>query len=226
MKIVPLFTATTLLLCMSSCTSMGPIAKTDKYQMEITLHKTRADIEEIKHDLHTQKMEVNVIEGKLVNQEDSLASLKKEAFELYHSKLDQYAHQVVQLDKRMASLEKCYGEVEESQNKIVQSTAEMHKALSQNKDRINEMERLIALQSKSLNEIAKLRKSVDKASQMQGADKREFIVDTYRIKGGETLEEIAHTYGVSLDALLKINRLETDKIVAGQEIIVPSFRTN
>jgi LysM repeat protein len=221
-----IFIPLTLLLCMSSCTSMSPIAKTDKYQMEITLHKTRADIEEIKHDLHTQKMEVTVVEGKLVNQEDSLASLKKEAFELSHCKLDQYFHHANQLDKRIASLEKCYGEIEESQNKIVQSTNEMYKALSQNKERMNEMERLISVQSKSLNEIAKLRKNVDKVSQMLEGEKREFFVDTYRIKGGETLDEIAHTYGVSLDVLVKINRLETDKVVAGQEIIVPSFRIN
>jgi N-acetylmuramoyl-L-alanine amidase len=43
----------------------------------------------------------------------------------------------------------------------------------------------------------------------------------YRIEAGDTLSEIAQSYGVKLSALRQVNRLESDRIRAGQVLIIP-----
>lgn len=208
---------------LASCGPTSVASKTDKYQMEMTLHKTRADLEELKHDLHTQKMEVSIIEGKLVNQEDFVATLKKETFDLHQTKLDQFTGQIGNLEKKLASFEKTQDEILQAQTKLVQLSHELHKAIAQSKDRINEMERIIALQSKSANEMAKLKKNVEKVASLVEGGKQAITIEPYTVKSGETLEEIAKNFDTSSSALLKINKLDSEKIIPGQELLVPSL---
>lgn len=208
---------------LTGCGSMSVAAKTDKYQMEMTLHKTRADLEELKHDLHTQKMEVSIIEGKLVNQEDFVANLKKETFDLHENKLDQFSGQIANLEKKLGLFEKKQEEILQAQSKLVQSTTELHKAIAQSKDRINEMEKIIALQSKSANEVAKLKKNVEKVAQLVEGGTQAISIEPYTVKSGDTLEEIARSFGTSPSDLVKMNKLDSEKVIAGQELLVPTI---
>lgn len=140
-------------LLLASCTNTSP--KSEKYQMEITLHKTRSDLEEAKHDLHTLKMELSILEGKMVNHEDEMASIKKETFDIHQTKLEGCHIQITNLDKKLAMLESKQEDIFLQLQKIATVTGEMSKALAQGKEKINELERTIAVQTKSTNEIAK-----------------------------------------------------------------------
>ena len=209
-----------LAIFLTGCGS-APIPKSDKYQMEMTLHKTRADLEEVKHDLHSHRMETNILEGKMLNQEDTMASLKKETYDQHQAKLDHYAHQIIALEKRLTHLEKEKDELFRGQQKLLQTSQDMHKAIAQGKDKISEMEKILAQTSKSMSEIAKLKKNVSKVNHVLETSYREFIVDSYRVKSGETLDVIAKNFHTTPDTLLKINHLENDRILAGQELLVP-----
>ena len=208
-------------LILVGCGTSGTLSKSDKYSMEMTLHKTRSDLEEVKHDLHTQRMESNIIEGKIVNQEDSIASLKKDTFDLHQSKLESFAAQIRSLEKRLTAFETNQDGLRETQGKLQHTTSEMHKAISQSKDRINEMERVIALQSKSMSEVAKLKRSVDKVNQFVESGFKEISIEPYHVKAGEQLDEIAKIFGTTTETLQKINRLESDHLIVGQELTVP-----
>ncbi len=45
---------------------------------------------------------------------------------------------------------------------------------------------------------------------------------TYRVERGDTLSQIAARYGTTVNALYELNRLDSHRIVAGQELIVPA----
>lgn len=199
---------------------MGMTPKSERYRMEMTLHKTRADLEELKHDLHTQQMELTILEGKTVNQEDSLASLKKETIDVHQVKLDSYYAQIANLEKKFLNLEKKLEEILLQVAKLTQTGVETHKALAQNKERLNELEKAISVMNKSTTEITKLKKNVDAMAKMCNV-KRPFTVDIYKVKLGETLESIAERHSTTVDTLQKINQLESKKLLLGQEIFVP-----
>ncbi len=203
-----------------NCTS-SPIPKSDKYQMEITLHKTRADLEELKHDIHSHKMETSILEGKMLNQEDTMAALKKETYDQHQAKLDHNAHQLNVIEKRLTSLEKEQNELLQGQQRLANTAQEMHRAIAQSKEKINEMEKSIAQASKSVGEVARLKKNVERVSQAIEQSHKELIVESYRVKTGDTIEAIAKNYHTSVETLLKINRLENERLLAGQELLVP-----
>lgn len=208
-------------LNLSSCAS-STLPKSDKYQMEMTLHKTRADLEEVKHDLHSHRMETTILEGKILNQEDSMAALKKEAFDQHQAKLDSLAHQIALLEKKIAAMEKGQEELVKEQQKLSQTSQEMHIALSQSKAKISEMEKSLSLATKSMSEVTKLKKNMQKVNQAIEQSPREFIVESYRVKAGDTLETIAKRSNTSIETLCKINHLEDrDKLLTGQELLVP-----
>ncbi len=151
MKILSLL----FLLGFTACNTVGTPPKSEKYQMEMTLHKTRADLEEAKHDLHTLKMEISILEGKIINHEDQMASMKKETFDTHQTKLENCSLQLQDLERKFSLLETKQKEFFANLEKIAYMTSEMSKALAQGKEKINELERSIALQNKSSSEFAK-----------------------------------------------------------------------
>lgn len=163
---------------LAGCGSVGITPKSEKYQAEMTLQKTRADIEEIKHDLHSQMMELSILKGKALNQEDLVTSLKKDTFDLHQNKLDHYASQITTLEKKISLLEKRNEEIHSQLQLLVQTSNETHKALAQSKEKLNEMERTMAGQSKSLNEMTRLKKTVDKITQMIEEVHKQFAIET------------------------------------------------
>ena len=46
--------------------------------------------------------------------------------------------------------------------------------------------------------------------------------DKHTVRNGETLSGIAIRYQVSLDLLRTVNKLKTDRIRAGEELIIPN----
>ena len=122
-----------LTLFLASCTTQTAGPKSEKYQMEMTLHKTRADLEEAKHDLHTLKMELSILEGKMVNHEDQMASIKKDTFDLHQTKLENCYGQILGLDRKFSDLESKQQEIALQLQKVAAITTEMSKALAQGK---------------------------------------------------------------------------------------------
>ena len=85
-----------LFLLASGCTTLA--MKSDKPQLELTLSKTRAQVEEMKHDLYTQRMEISILDGRM-------SALSKETLDAYKAKLDACYAVLSKLEERLALLE-------------------------------------------------------------------------------------------------------------------------
>jgi len=208
---LPLF-----LLSLSSCTSLSS-PKDERQKTEISLHKIRTEVEDLKHDLNTSDIELHILEGKLIDQEETIALLKEQLLTSQNGKLTDLEQTALNLQKKLASFEKKQEEILADIRQLGSHANDTTTALSQYKDKICEMEKSILSQNKKFDEIGKIKKSLETLS--LDLSKQEMI--QYTIKEGDSLQKIAKQFTVSVEELKKINHLKDDLIFSGQAILIP-----
>lgn len=200
------------------CASMNSSPQEERHKMELTLTKLRSDIEELRHDLNSHQMELHLLEGKITNQENSLAHLKTQALDQQQIRLDQVIADLTKLEKEGMRHNKKLEEVLSDLRQLTLHANETTAALTQYKEKINETERAITTQNQKLEEIAKLKSSLKELAAI-GFSSQE---NTYVVQSGDTLEKIARHFQISTYELKKKNQLANDTIYIGQELAIPS----
>ncbi len=189
-------------------------SKGDKHQMELSLHKVRTEVEDIKHELNTYEIEHHVIEGKLIDQEQTIASLKTQVAELKSGKLDSFVQELQNLEKKLQQVSKKQDKIVTDIRQLSSHANDTTTALSQYKDKIAQFEKAIQAQNLQLQEISKIREGINKLAQAE-------TEKTYIVKGGDSLEKIARDNHTTVDELKRINKMTTDLIVIDQLINLP-----
>ena len=212
MKILALSFCTLLLL--SGC-AISSSSKSDKHQMEMSLHKVRTEVEEIKHDLNTYEIEHHVLEGKLIDQEQTIANLKQQVSDLKQGKLETFASEIQNIDKKIAHIGKKQDKILSDIRQLSSHANETTTALAQYKEKFTQFEKAIALQKEQIQDIVKLREGLAKLTNASELSNR------YVVQPGDSLEKIARGKGTSVEAIKQVNNLSTDLIVVGQEIQLP-----
>ncbi len=200
-------------LC-TGCSWQSPRA--DKHKMELTLHKIRTEIEDLKHDLNTSDIELHILEGKLIDQEDTLVSVKEMINTSQEGKIDELQKLISSLSHKISSLEEFQNQVLTDLKQLSGHANETTTALSQYKDKIGEMERNIGFQNKKFDEISSLKKSLSLL-----VKNLESNPVKYTIKEGDSLQKISKNFSVTIDDIKQYNNLTTDKIFKGQELLIP-----
>jgi len=122
-------------------------------------------------------------------------------------------------------VEKKQEEVEKHLQTVAHHNQEMQKALAQYREKIGEIERNISLHNQTIAEMAKVKDHLRTLSEIaisQGTmevEGRHFL--PYRVKSGDTLDKIAKEHRTSAEMLRKINHMNNDLILAGQDLLVP-----
>ncbi len=201
-------------LILASCTSITSSPKEDKHKMEMALHKVRTDIEDVKHDLNTYQIEHHIIEGKIIDLENSITSLTDNKVESQRSQLQQLAQDFAQIGKKISQLTKKQENLIADIRQLTVHANDTTTALQQYKDKISEFEKNILLQNEHISELNKIKKSLTKISSKKDLKK-------YVVKQGDTLKELAINFKSSVDEIQTLNDLDDDLIKIGQEIMVP-----
>lgn len=207
------------LLILTSC-SLTSTPREERHKIEMALHKVRTDIEEVKHDLNTSEIEMHILEGKVIDQESTMTNVKDQIIDSQRSRIDALEERIASLERKINTAEKRQDDVKNDLRKLGSHANETTAALSQYKDKIEEVEQELHKQQKKFQEIAKLKDIIEDLSRelsYQGG----FVLKAYQIKDGDSLEKIAKNYNTTVENLKKINRLNTDLIMAGEEIYVP-----
>lgn len=184
--------------------------------LEFSLHKVQTELEELKQDLNTHQMELNILEGKFLNQDNILASIREEMTEKEQKQFNDITHRLDLCEKKILSFwqqkDKLFHELKEL-NLHAHSTTT---ALSQYKSRISELELLI---NEKLKEFTSIRHELKVIS-----DPLSLVTPKkYRVQKGDTLKKIAKTMNISLDELKEVNRLQGDTIYIEQELVIPKI---
>lgn len=201
------------LILLTGCASLSS-SKGEKHQMELSLHKVRTEVEEIKHDLNTYEIEHHVLEGKLIDQEQTIGLLKGQIAELKSGKLESFMQEVQTLEKKLHQISKKQDKIVSDIRQLSSHANDTTTALSQYKEKIAHFEKAISSQNQQLKELTKLKDGVAKLTKFE----RQKV---HCVKSGDSLEKIARENGTTVEELKKLNQMTTDLIVVDQLLNLP-----
>lgn len=222
-SIIYLFTFLLSTACFSGC-SVSSSPKQEKHKMELTLHKVRTDLEEVKHDLNTYEIEHHVLEGKLMDQEAVITALKQTAIEAQQSKLDQFAQEIANIEKKFSHISKQQEKIIVDIRQLSTHANDTTTALSQYKEKISQFERNMNIQNQQINEFMQIKntlKDFANSTLKLGQNSADSDSNAHVVKSGDTLSKIADSNHTTTQKLQEFNELIDDRIYIGQELNIP-----
>lgn len=206
-----------VLLSLSSCSPLKSSPNDEKHQLELTLHEVQTNLDDLRHGINCFQTELQILDGRIKYYETTFASFKPHDLEKQQAKIDQLSQQVQSLEKKWAAFDKIQqGDTKELHN-LSSHANETVSSLTQFKDRIGELEKEIFAQNRRFDELAKLKGHIESLSKGFSAD-----FTLYKVKPGDSLEKIARTHKISVEKIKKLNGLDQDLIVVGQELKIPA----
>lgn len=202
------------LVLLLSCTA-PLLARDDGYrEMERVVDELRLELADLKHALHTFQVEMQILDDKLKHQDRSVNALKTQTLGK-QPKLEGVSQQMAALEKKIFLLENV-------QEKVAADLRQINGNFIKSQDRLEQIGRDVTVQASRLDEVAKLKTTLTSISKAINPAANTPLsgqaAKTYKVKAGDSLEKIARNHHISVDALKKFNRLETDRIQIGQTL--------
>jgi len=205
------------LALLPSCSPLKSSPNDQKHQLELTLHEVQTNLDDLRHNINCFQTELQILDGRIKYYENTLGSLKQHDLEKQQAKIELLSHQVQNLEKKWTAFDKVQqGETQEVQT-LSSHANETTAALAQFKDRIEELEQEILAQNRRFGELGKLKGHFESLSKTYSA---QFKI--YKVKPGDSLEKIARVNKTAVEKIKKLNDLDQDLIVVGQELKIPT----
>lgn len=205
-----------LLAFLPCCSPLRSSPNDEKHQLELTLHEVRTNLDDLRHDVNCFQTEMQILDGRIKYYENTLASLKQNDLEKQQAKLELLFQQLQQFEKKWVSSESLTQDAAKELKSLSLHANETTAALSQFKGRIAELEEGIYLQNRKFDELAKLKGSIENLAKGASGDFK-----VYKVKPGDSLEKIAKSHKTTVERIKKLNDLEQDLIVTGQQLKLP-----
>lgn len=203
----------------SSCSPIKTSSKDEKHQMELSLHEVQINVDDLKHDLSCFKTDLQIIDGKLRNGENQIESIKQHQFAQAQAKIDGLNEKIKSLETKIAELEKTQQAELKDLDKLSFHAKEITSSLSQFREKLIELEGSLIVQNKRFDEVKKLKQTLEEIATSLNLSNDNYC--SYKVKAGDSLEKIAKINKISVERLKKVNNLDQDLIVVGQELKVP-----
>jgi LysM repeat protein len=197
-----------LFLILTGCSSRY-FEDDGQLRAKMAIDGVRQEVADLKHELRSTQVTLQILEEKCQEQENALTGLKTK-----NPKFDQLASQISLLERKIA-------QGETFQEKVLSDLRGLSTHLQQSTGRIQECEKEVAFQKTRLDEVTRLKTTLHSISQAI-QQKPKAGGNQHVVKSGETLEKIARQHNVTVTALKKHNHLNSDRIQIGQEIDIPN----
>ena len=203
---------------LTGCSPLTSSAHDEKHQLELTLHEVQTNLDDLRHDINCFQTELQILDGRIKYHENALTAFKQQDLEKQQLKIDQLSHELQSLEKRWSSGEK--NRTTESQELLQLSShaRETSTALLQFKERIEELEKEFATGQRRFEELGKLKTNIEALGK---AIRKTDLAKIYKVRPGDSLEKIAKACQTTVEKIKKLNSLEQDLIVVGQELKIP-----
>lgn len=188
------------------------------------LREMRDSIDSMRHEVNNHETEIRMYGESVTNQEATLSSLRQQIQEATQFNKDQIKGSSVALEVKIAHLEAVNKSLMADMSQLKNHANEFADSLTQYKQKINELEKIIILQNHNIDNIQEAIRALVDALQLK--DSKNLIAPegsskVYRIKPGDSLEKIARSNNTTVKALKEINNLASDRIIVGQTIQLP-----
>jgi LysM repeat protein len=201
------------------CSPIKSSPHDQKHQLELTLHEVQTNLDDLRHDIHCFKTELQIIDGRIKHSENALTTLKQQDIEKQQAKIDQISLHLQALEKKLASSEKISNTESEERRELTSHAKETSTVLLQFKARIEELERELIVNQRRFEEFGKLKENIELLVNSIRANDR---YKAYKVKQGDSLEKIAKIHKTSVEKIKKLNGLQQDLIVVDQELQIPN----
>lgn len=205
-----------VLAILPACSPLKSSPNDQKHQLELTLHEVQTNLDDLRHDINCFQTEMQILDGRIKSYENTVAALKHHDLEKQQNKIDQLIQQLQNLEKKSLSLDKIQQTDTAELKNLSLHANETTAALTQFKDRIQELENEIFSQNKRVEELAKLKGRIENLA------KKTETYKVYKVQPGDSLKKIALANHTTVDQIKKINGLKQDLIVVGQELNIPN----
>jgi len=208
-----------LLLGGAACSPSKSSPNDEKHQLEMTLHEVKTNLDDLRHDINCFQTELQILDGRIKYNENALANLKTQDIEKQQTRIDQLHAQVHAFEKKWTSLEKNREHASSELGQLASHAEETTAALIQCKERIEELEKELVQNQRKFEELGKLKGNIDTiAKSLRSGDGYKI----YKVRPGDSLEKIAKAHRTAVEKIKKLNNLDQDLIVVGQELKIPS----
>lgn len=188
--------------------------------MSTTLREMRDSIDVIRHEVNNHETEIRMVEERANNQEATIASLRQQVLDANQANKELVKGNVSTTDGKVSSLESTNKGIVADITQLRTHANETATVLTQSKQRISELEKLVEAQNRNIDNLQAALKSVMEAlgSQSNTAVASDKM---YRVKNGDSLEKIARANNTTVKAIKELNQLANDKIIVGQTLQLP-----
>ncbi len=201
------------LFCMAGCSPLKTSPHDEKHQLELTLHEVQTNVDDLRHDINCFQTELQILDGRIKYYENALTSLKQQDLEKHQSKIDQLNTQIQLLEKKVAAQEKTQQTELHRVGKLTDHANETTAALTQFKSRLQEIEGDLSIVSKLKGNLESIARNLKPHSE---------ATKSYKVGSGDSLEKIARLHKTTVERIKKLNSLDNDLIVVGQELKIPT----
>lgn len=203
---------------LTSCAPLRTSPHDEKHQWELKLHEVQTHLDDIKHHVACFQTELEILDGRIKFYENALTSLKQQDIEKQQIKIEQISQELLALEKKWSKLAKGQEEEKEDLHRLISHANDTKTALLQFKGKMQEFEQDLIAQDRRFEELGKIKGSIDLIAKSLKLPS----LKTHKVRAGDTLEKIASAYHTKVDLIKKYNDLNTDLIVVGQELRIPS----
>ncbi len=179
----------------------------------VPLQELRIQCEGFGHSLHTQKVELEILQEKLQTLETTIATLRQElGSPKTHPEL---------VKDRLTIFEKRVSTLEKTQESVVSDLKLLKNHFNESSLALTSCQQQLALLEKQLSqEVVSLKNSLH--SMIALLQKGESFSDkAYTVKPGDSLGKIALEQKIDIKRLKELNHLSNDRIFVGQKLQLP-----
>lgn len=209
------------LLILTSCSSfLSSVKKED--QIDVALHELKSEIMDLKQSMDSCQVELQMLDEKLQIEHSLVQNLKNQSFNLQQSKIDSLNQDLTAIEKRIASLDFTQKKVVTDFKQVSDHSNDIISAVTQCQGRIQDIESKIKNQHDRLDEVYKLKstlQSISKAISQQKSKNEDYQI--HKVQRGESLGKIAKDYQTTIKAIKDLNSIEGDQILIGNELKIP-----
>lgn len=189
----------------------------------------KVHLSDLKNEVRNHEAEIRTFEEKLQNQESSLDAIRQQLLdELQKGKEDAHARSI-NLEGKIFPLDNSLRGVIADLKQLQNQANDSVHVLSQYKQKLAEIEQIVAAQNDHMKHLEAALKSIMEALQVKETASKDIasgrydgISGTYKVQSGDSLEKIARIHKVTIKSLKDANNLTNDRIIVGQTLKIPN----
>lgn len=192
----------------------------------IAIQEMRDSLTGMRHEVSNHEAEIRMFDEKLANFDSIIESVRDQLSEASKSHKEQLKGNAATFEEKITSLDSTTKGLVADLRQFKAHANEATAALSQYKQRISELEKIVEHQNQNIEHLQAAMKALMDALQVKdGTVKKDIAAassgNKYRVKAGDNLEKIALSNHTTVKVIKELNGMTNDRIVVGKLLILP-----